>query len=73
MTMTRKSSLFAGSDGGAATWACAASLIETCRLNDINPQHYLADVLARLAADYPASEVDALLPWQWANARKPDG
>lgn len=73
LTMTRKSSLFAGSDGGAATWACAASLIETCRLNDINPQHYLADILARLAADYPASEVDALLPWQWATGRKPDG
>ena len=73
LTLTRKNSLFAGSDGGAAAWARMASLIETCRLNAINPQHYLADILTRLAAGHPATKLDALLPWTWVKARIPDG
>ena len=41
-----------------------ASLIETAKLNDVDPQTWLADVLARIAA-HPASRLDDLLPWNW--------
>jgi hypothetical protein len=45
--LNRKNALFAGHDEGAANWACIASLIECCKLNDVDPQAYLADVLAQ--------------------------
>jgi transposase len=44
------------------------TLIQTCRLNEIDPQAWLADVLARIA-DHKASDVAALLPWNWRRAR----
>jgi hypothetical protein len=44
-------------------------LIETCKLNDIDPQDYLADVLARIANDHPITRIDELLPWTWAANR----
>jgi hypothetical protein len=40
--------LFAGSDGGAEHWATIASLIETCKINDVNPLDYLTDVITRI-------------------------
>ena len=40
------------------------TLIETCKLNDVDPQAWLADVLARLP-DHPAKRIDELLPWRW--------
>ena len=43
LALNRKNSLFAGSDGGGEHWAVIASLIETCKLNDVEPQAYLAD------------------------------
>ena len=46
--LSRKNSLFAGSDEGAENWACMASLVETCKLNGVNPQLYLTDLLTRL-------------------------
>ena len=55
--------MFAGSDGGAVHWAAIASLIETCKLNDIDPIAYLTDVLTRIVNGHPNSEVDQLLPW----------
>ena len=58
---------FAGSDRGGQRAAAIYTLIETCKLNDIDPRAWLADVLARLA-DHPASRVAELLPWNW---RKP--
>jgi transposase len=64
MALNRKNALFAGSDGGAEHWATIASLIETCKLNDVDPLGWLADVLARLP-DYPANKVADLLPWNW--------
>jgi len=48
MALNRKNALFAGSDGGAEHWATVASLIETCKLNDIDPLAYLTDVLTRI-------------------------
>ena len=40
------------------------SLIETCKLSDVDPKAWLADVLARIA-DHPVQQIDALLPWNW--------
>ena len=65
LALTRKNALFAGSDGGGQHWAIAASLIETCKLNAINPQDYLADILQRLVAGHTIDRIDELLPWAW--------
>jgi transposase len=43
------------------------SLIETCKLNAVDPQAYLADVLSRLVNRHPASQIDQLMPWAYAN------
>jgi hypothetical protein len=48
MTITRKNSLFAGSDAGARHWAIANTLIQTCKLNDVEPLAWLTDVLQRI-------------------------
>ena len=64
----RKSWLFCGSDRGGQRAAVAYSLIQTCRLNDVDPQAWLADVLARIA-DHPVSRLDELLPWNWRPAQ----
>ncbi len=58
----RKSWLFAGSDRGADRAAFMATLIMTAKLNDIDPQAWLADVLAKIA-DTPISRLEQLLPW----------
>ena len=60
----RKSWLFCGSDRGGQRAAIAYSLIQTCRLNEVDPQAWLADVLARIA-DHPVHQIGALLPWNW--------
>ncbi|MBB4294017.1 hypothetical protein GGE16_006114 [Rhizobium leguminosarum] len=60
----RKSWLFAGSDRGADRAAFMATLIMTAKLNDIDPQAWLADVLARIA-DTPITRLEKLLPWNW--------
>jgi transposase len=68
IALNRKNALFAGHDEGAANWACIASLIETCKLNGVNPQAYLADVLSKLVNLWPASRIDQLMTWAWATA-----
>ena len=60
----RKNWLFAGSDAGGCRAAAMYSLIESAKLNGLNPQLYLADLLARIA-DHPARHIDDLLPWKW--------
>lgn len=60
----RKAWLFAGSDRGGERAAVLYTLIQTARLNDVDPQAWLADVLARIA-DHPAQKLDELLPWNW--------
>ncbi len=60
----RKAWLFCGSDRGGDRAAVLYTLIQTARLNDIDPQAWLADVLARIA-DHPAHRLDELLPWNW--------
>src|SRR5205814_10158610 len=60
----RKNYLFAGSDAGGRRAAAIYSLIESAKLNALNPQHYIADLLARIA-DHPARRIAELLPWNW--------
>ena len=67
IALGRKSWLFAGSDRGGERAAAMYSLIVTAKLNDIDPQAWLADVLARIAG-HPASKLDELLPWNWRSA-----
>ena len=64
IALGRKSWLFAGSDRGGQRAAAIYSLIVTAKLNDVEPQAWLADVLARIAA-HLAHGVDELLPWNW--------
>jgi transposase len=64
----RKAWLFAGSDRGADRAAFMATLINTAKLNDIDPQAWLADVLSRIA-DTPITRLEGLLPWNWRPAR----
>ncbi|PTM46628.1 transposase [Phreatobacter oligotrophus] len=68
IALNRKNALFAGSDGGGGHWATIASLVETCKLNAVDPQAYLADVIARIVAGHPQSQIDELLPWAYAPA-----
>jgi transposase len=61
-----KNHLFAGSDGGAESWAVVASLIQTAKLNDVEPFAYLRDVLERIVSGKTkANELGSLLPWAW--------
>ena len=64
IAMGRKNWTFAGSDSGGRRAAAIYTLIETAKLNDIDPRAWLADVLARIA-DHPAKRIAELLPWNW--------
>ena len=64
--MTRKVALFAGSDGGARHWAIAMTLIQTAKLNGVEPMAWLTDVLERIVSGRTkAHELQDLLPWNW--------
>jgi len=64
IALGRKSWLFAGSDRGGQRAAALFSLIVTAKMNEVDPQAWLADVLARIAG-HPAHRIDELLPWNW--------
>ena len=65
-TATRKNALFAGSDGGARHWAVAMTLIQTAKLNGVEPMAWLTDVLQRVVSGRTkAHELHSLLPWNW--------
>ena len=67
IALGRKSWLFCGSDRGGQRAAVMYSLIVTAKMNDIDPQAWLADVLARIA-EHPVQRLDELLPWNWRSA-----
>ena len=69
IALGRKSWLFCGSDRGGDRAAMMYSLIVTAKMNDVDPQAWLADVLARIAA-HPAQRLDELLPWNWRDRNK---
>ena len=64
MGIGRKNWLFAGSDAGGETLAKAMTIIETAKLSGLDPQAYLADVLARIN-DHKNNRLHELLPWNW--------
>jgi hypothetical protein len=65
-TLTRKNALFAGSDGGTRHWAIAMTLIQTAKLNGVEPLAWLTDVLERMiSARTKVNELHSLLPWNW--------
>ena len=72
IALNRKNALFAGSDGGGEHWAIIASLIETCKLCDVEPHSYLTDVISRIVNDHPNSLIDELLPWAYATPQIKD-
>ncbi len=65
----RRNWTFAGSDEGGRRAAAIYTPIETAKLNDVDPQAWLADVLARLP-DYPVKRIGDLLPWNWHTERR---
>lgn len=65
VALGRKNHLFAGSDGGGDRWSIVCSLIETAKLNDVEPYAYLVDVLQRMVDGHPVNRLDELLPWAW--------
>jgi transposase len=69
IALTRKNALFAGHDRGGVHWGIIASLIETCKINAVDPQAYLADVLSRLVNGWPMRKIDDLLPWAYATSQ----
>lgn len=66
IALGRKNHLFAGSDGGAATWSIIASVIQSARLNNLEPFAYLSDILERMVQGHPINRIDELLPWSYA-------
>ncbi|WP_150289881.1 IS66 family transposase [Sphingobium estronivorans] len=64
----RKNWMFAGADCGGERAAAMYSLLETAKLNGVNPQHWLADVLDRIGRGHPINRLDELLPWNWMPA-----
>ncbi len=67
IALNRKNALFAGSDGGAENWGIVASLIETCKLNGVDPQAYMAFALTKIIGGHLASKLDELMPWAYAS------
>jgi len=67
----RKNWLFAGSKAGGERAAAIYSVIETCKLNGVEPQAYIADVIEKIASGWPASRWDELMPWSWKAAGVP--
>ena len=64
-TITRKNALFAGSDGGGRTWATVATLLQTAKMNDVDPFAWLTQTLERLANRWPISQIENLMPWNY--------
>ena len=64
LTLGRRNWTFLGSDSGGERAAVFYTIVQTCRLNGINPEAYLTDIFGRIG-DHPANRIDELLPWNW--------
>lgn len=64
LTLGRRNWTFLGSDTGGDRAAVFYTIIQSCRLNGVNPEAYLTDIITRIDT-HPASQIDALLPWNW--------
>jgi transposase len=71
IALGRKNYLFAGSDSGGERAAAIYTLVGTARLNGLNPEAYLKDILTRIADGHPINRIDELLPWRMAPATDP--
>lgn len=63
--------MFAGSKAGGERAAAICSVIETAKLNGIEPRAYIADVFAKIADGWPDSRWDELMPWNWEDPKRP--
>ena len=68
IALNRKNALFAGHDAGAENWATTASLIETCKLNSVDPFAYLSATFTAIVNGHKQSGIDELLPWNYPSA-----
>jgi transposase len=68
MAVTRKNFLFLGSEAGGDRAALLYTVLESAKLNGLNPEAYLADVIDRMAKGHPINRLAELLPWNWGNA-----
>ena len=68
IALNRKNALFAGHDEGGIAWGRIASLIETCKINGIEPFAYLKATLTAIANGHPQSRLDDLLPWNFTQS-----
>jgi transposase len=70
IALGRRNSLFAGSTRGAEAWAILASIVNTAKLHELDPQTYLADVLDKIVSGQTKmNALHELLPWTWKAAR----
>jgi transposase len=69
IALNRKNALFAGHDAGAENWAIIASIIETCKMNAIDPHAWLTGTLTAIVRGHKQARIDDLLPWNYATAR----
>ena len=65
IALTRKNALFAGDDESAVAWGRITSLIQTAKLNGVEPYAWLKATLEAIAAGHPTSRIDDLLPWNF--------
>ena len=65
IALTRKNALFAGHEIGAENWALLASIVGTCKLNDVDPVAYLEKTLVAIINGHPQSQIDELMPWRF--------
>ena len=68
IALGRKNYLFAGSDTGGERAASMYSIVQTAKLNGVNPETYLRDTLTKIAQGHPISRIDELMPWKWGPA-----
>jgi hypothetical protein len=68
IALGRRNYLFAGSDRGGERAAAIYTLVVTARLNGLNPEAYLKDILTRIADGHPINRIDELMPWRMASA-----
>ena len=65
IALTRKNFLFLGSEAGGDRAAILYTVLETAKLNSLDPEAYLADVIERMAKGHPINRLGELLPWNW--------
>jgi transposase len=64
-TIIRKNSLFAGSEGGGRVWATIATMLQTAKMNSVDPLAWLQQTLERIASGWTISRIDQLMPWNF--------